>query len=114
VSREVAWAWDRLDRSAGAAAIGELADQIGWSRKHFISRFRRDIVLPPKTVARILRFDRAVAQLRAAPVSDWAAFAQDCGFYDQAHLTREFQAFAGESARRFARRILPQGMGVID
>jgi AraC-like DNA-binding protein len=114
VSREVAWAWDRLERSAGAAAIGGLATEIGWSRKHFISRFRRDIGLPPKTVARILRFERAAGRLHKWPIGDWAAFAQDCGYYDQAHLTREFRAFAGESPRRFARRILPQGMGVID
>ena len=114
VSREVAWAWGRLERSAGAAAIGRLASEIGWSRKHFISRFRHDIGLPPKTVARILRFDRAARRLHKSPVSDWAAFAQNCGYYDQAHLAREFRAFAGESPRRFARRILPEGMGVID
>jgi AraC-like DNA-binding protein len=114
VSREVAWAWDRLDRSGGSAAIGGLATEIGWSQKHFISRFRRDIGLPPKTMARILRFDRAVARLTRSPIGDWAAFAQDCGYYDQAHLGREFRAFAGESPQRFARRILPEGMGVID
>ncbi len=47
----------------------------------------------PQTLARVLRFRRALAGLRAgtAPVQ----VAADLGFTDQAHLTREVRRFAG-------------------
>jgi AraC-like DNA-binding protein len=67
--------------------------------------------LPPKTLARIFRFDRAVSLLaqRDARLAD-VAF--ECGYYDQAHLNRDFRGFAGTSPASFARQIVPDG-GVI-
>ena len=49
--------------------------------------------MPPKAVGRILRFERAVARLRAG--DDLGALALDCGYYDQAHFNRDFREFAG-------------------
>ena len=108
-SAEVEWAWRRIDESGGAANIGVLAGEIGWSRKHLIARFREHIGLPPKTVARILRFDRAVRQLDHAASDRMARVAYSCGYYDQAHFNRDFRAFTGGTpteflARRIARR----------
>jgi hypothetical protein len=37
---EVAWAWQRLVATGGAVPIGQLADEVGWSHKHLITRFR--------------------------------------------------------------------------
>jgi hypothetical protein len=33
-SAGVRWAWQRLTATAGAAPIGDLADEVGWSHKH--------------------------------------------------------------------------------
>ena len=33
--------------------------------------------------------------------SDWATVAVDCGYYDQAHLIREFRAFSGQSPSKY-------------
>ena len=55
--------------------------------------------MPPKTVARILRFRRALALVRGG--ADLAATAQDCGFADQPHLNREFRALAGATPVTF-------------
>ncbi len=56
-------------------------------------RFREELGVPPKALARILRFERAVGRLRAG--DDLAALALDAGYYDQAHFNRDFRAFAG-------------------
>ena len=65
--------------------------------------------LPPKTAARIFRFNRALRLLRELPAGGLAELAFECGYYDQAHLNRDFRAFAGTSPGELARRIGPDG-----
>ena len=58
------------------------------------ARFREELGLTPKAVARVLRFEQAV---RLAERSDfgWGRVARECGYYDQAHLIREFKSISG-------------------
>ena len=97
---------DALARTHGRAPIGWICDQLGRSRRYLATRFREQIGLPPKTVARILRFDRAVALLERGDVS-LAQLAFECGYYDQAHLTRDFREFAGTSPAKLLAATLP-------
>ena len=60
----VAWAWGRLRETHGALPIGTLAGELGWSRRHLAAQFREQVGVPPKLLARILRFDRVIALLR--------------------------------------------------
>jgi AraC-like DNA-binding protein len=85
-SEAVTWAWTTLLRTGGRAGIGALAKEIGWSQKHLIARFREQIGVPPKTFARVVRFDRAVKSLRQQAEPHFADVASDLGYYDQAHL----------------------------
>lgn len=110
-SADVAWAWSVLEGSHGRAPIGWISDRLGRSRRHLAVQFRDQIGLPPKIVARILRFDRAVSMLARAR-TDLADVAFECGYYDQAHLNRDFRAFAGMPPAAFVRQIVPDG-GVI-
>jgi AraC-like DNA-binding protein len=106
----VLWAYRTLSRTAGSASIGSLADSLGYSRKHLITQFREHVGLPPKTFARILRFDRAVQTLRRTSEPDLTRVAVDCGYFDQAHFNKEFREFSGMTPGEFvARRVLPFG-----
>jgi AraC-like DNA-binding protein len=108
---DIAWAWTALERTHGRAPIGWICDRVGRSRRHLARRFREEIGLPPKTVARIMRFEHAVSLLgrRDAPLAE-VAF--ECGYYDQAHMNRDFREFAGAPPALFAPRIVPDG-GVV-
>ena len=100
MSAEVGRAWCRLLSAGGRCSVSGLADETGWSERHLRGRFRDETGLTPKAAARVIRFDRArrMLQHRAAagtglpPLADLAA---DCGYYDQAHLAREFRELAG-------------------
>jgi AraC-like DNA-binding protein len=96
------WAWQRLLETDGAAPIGALAGELGWSRRHLAARVRAELGKAPKALARILRFERAVERLRAG--DDLAALALDCGYYDQAHFNRDFRAFAGTTPTALSAR----------
>ena len=110
-SPDVAWAWRRLSDSRGGVEIGALAGELGCTRKHLIARFREQVGLPPKTIARILRFRGALAGLENGNGDRLAEIAQDCGYYDHAHLNRDFREFAGLTPTEFLDRRLPGGEG---
>jgi AraC-like DNA-binding protein len=100
VGAEVSHAWRLLLASGGRRAVSGLAAETGWSDRHLRNRFRAETGLTPKAAARVIRFDRArrVLQGRAAAgmtLPTLAGLAADCGFYDQAHLAREFRDLAG-------------------
>lgn len=103
VAPEVLWAWRQLLRAGGAVRVGDLAAETGWSGRHLASRFRAEIGLTPKAAARVIRFDRARQALlrhvrtRADHEGGYqlADLAAGTGYFDQAHLAREFRALAG-------------------
>jgi AraC-like DNA-binding protein len=98
VAPEVLWSWRQLLRAGGAVRVADLAAGTGWSGRHLASRFRAEIGLTPKAAARVVRFDRARRRLvehlddAGYQLADLAA---DTGYFDQAHLAREFRALAG-------------------
>lgn len=104
---EVDWAWRRLVEVGGKVPVQALADEVGWSRRHFAERFRREVGLAPKQAARVVRFERACAALRRAPATDLSELAVACGYYDQPHLTNEWRALAGCSPGTWVAEELP-------
>jgi AraC-like DNA-binding protein len=100
---EIAWAFDRIVASGGRARVASVARELGWSRKHLAGRFSDAIGAGPKTLSRIVRFNRALGLSRLG-VSGWADIAADCGYSDQAHLVREFRDLAGETPGMLAAR----------
>jgi AraC-like DNA-binding protein len=99
-----------LRRSGGRTQVKALADAGPWSRTRFSVRFREEVGVPPRTVARILRFHRTLKAMGSAASvgsrvaagygrsrgfgSLFSRLAHECGFADQAHFTREFRRFA--------------------
>ncbi|RKT53984.1 helix-turn-helix domain-containing protein [Saccharothrix australiensis] len=94
-------AWRRLAETGGTLRIGALADEIGWTRQHLVTRFRDQLGLTPKTAARTLRLHRAASLLPTAPPARVAA---DCGYADQSHLNRDFRALTGITPTAYAGR----------
>jgi AraC-like DNA-binding protein len=108
----VVHAWRRLVATDGRVPVAALTEEVGWSRRHLAARFRAEVGLAPKALARILPFQRVTERLRAEPPAALAEVALECGYYDQAHLNRDFRALAGLSPTEFAARLLPEGGGV--
>jgi AraC-like DNA-binding protein len=95
--------WQGPDRAmvalaAGAQAghpVGAIADSLGLSPRHLQRRCNFAFGYGPKTLARVLRLQRAVALARAG--SPFAEVSATAGYADQAHLSREVKALAGVS-----------------
>jgi AraC-like DNA-binding protein len=99
VSSEVSYAWRRLLRSRGTVPVAELAAETGWSDRHLRAKFQVETGLAPKAAARVMRFDRARRTLQRRAIAGeplrLAELAASCGYFDQAHLDREFGLLAG-------------------
>lgn len=52
--------------------------------------------------------------LQSTEAMPWAELAFECGYYDQSHLIRDFNQFAGSPPSDFLRRRLPEGGGMRD
>jgi len=97
---EIAWAWRQLVTSNGLIAIRSLTGELDWSHRRLIDRFREQIGLPPKMIARQLRFQNAVQRLRTQPERSLADIASATGYFDQAHFIKDFRSFAGVTPRQ--------------
>jgi len=83
-------------RSGGCMPIDILAEEMGVSFRKLDRRFNTRVGLPPKTLCRIIRFQRALKMIeRDNARPGWVKIALECGYYDQSHFIREFKAFAG-------------------
>jgi AraC-like DNA-binding protein len=98
---EVDWAWRTIIESGGNTRVSALAEELGWSRKRLAARFREEVGVAPKTLARMVRFERARSLAEGPEAPDWARLARDCGYYDQSHLINEFRSFTGRTPETF-------------
>jgi AraC-like DNA-binding protein len=99
---DVEWAWRRVRSARGQIRIEALAAELGCSRKHLAVRFREHIGLPPKLFARLVRFTHAVELLLESPQASLVEVAAACGYYDQAHMDRDFRDFANTTPTAYA------------
>jgi AraC-like DNA-binding protein len=72
-----------------------LARELGYSQKHVIHLFREHVGVPPKLLARIVRFERLMRCLRAGTVESWSELALRFGYYDQSHMVHDVRRFTG-------------------
>jgi AraC-like DNA-binding protein len=101
VAAAVAW----LERDpSGAARVGALGPAVGLGERQLRRRFLTGVGYGPKTLARVLRFQRLLGLLRAGPGGppSLAEVAVRAGYADQAHMTAECTRLAGRSPATLA------------
>jgi AraC-like DNA-binding protein len=90
---------------ATKSVVSELIAEFGWSERTLRRHCHEAIGYGPKTLERILRFQRFLALADRDPSPDLATLALTAGYADQAHLTRESGRLAGlPPARLLAER----------
>jgi AraC-like DNA-binding protein len=81
---------------APAVVVAGIARELGMSVRQFERRFGATVGLSPRLFGRMRRFQRVFRVMEQRP-HRWATAAVDCGYYDQAHLIRDFKQFSGET-----------------
>jgi AraC-like DNA-binding protein len=91
----VRFALRHLSADTSARRVAEVTEQVGLSSRRFIQLFTREVGLAPKLYSRVQRFQQVVNCLDGADGVNWTDLALACGYYDQAHFIRDFQALSG-------------------
>jgi AraC-like DNA-binding protein len=85
----------------GRARPAAIAEAVGMSYRQLSRLFRERLGFGPKPLVRLGRFQRVLRALDGHSRRPLAAAAVSAGYFDQAHLTREFRLFAGVSPARY-------------
>jgi AraC-like DNA-binding protein len=92
------------------ASVQDVADDVGYSRRHLTTVVRAECGVTPKEYQRIARFAASRARIAAAASTGTptlASVAAASGYADQAHLTREWQTLAGCTPTTWLRTEFP-------
>ncbi len=87
--------------------VEELAEVSGQSTRSLQRLFQRYLGVGPKWVIRRFRIHEAAARVAAGGALNWAALAQDLGYFDQAHFIKDFKDQVGQTPTEYARRQRP-------
>lgn len=91
-----------IQRKRGRVTVDAVSDAVGLPRRRLERAFRRETALTPKQYIRIIRLNAVLRALGAPDRDRLVDLAIDAGYFDQAHMARDFKALTARraSARR--------------
>ena len=93
----------RIDADRDITRIDRLASAVDLSPRALQRLFSNYVGVSPKWVIRRLRLHEAAFRLASAEAFDLARLAQDLGYFDQAHFTRDFTKLVGRPPSQYRR-----------
>ncbi len=84
-----------IELAKGQIKIESLSDKTGISKRQLLRRFDHYTGIPPKTLARKIKFMNAVQELKLHPQESLTSIAYETGYYDQAHFIHDFKEYSG-------------------
>ena len=90
-------------------SVEGLSAASGLSIRAIQRMFRYYVGVSPKWMIRRCRLQEAAARVEAGGVENWAALAQQLGYFDQAHFIREFRQMVGQPPAEYLKRVRAPG-----
>ncbi len=87
--------------------VDSLISLTGLGARQLERVFRDNVGFGPKTLCRLVRFQRVVRAIEPVTRVSWARLAAQHGYADQAHLAREFREFAGTTLTSYVGEMHP-------
>lgn len=82
-------------------AVAGLIKKAGYSHKHFLELFKKQVGTSPKNLQRIIRLQKVIQMAKAAPDLKWSDILLNFPFYDAAHFAHDFKDLTGMTADKY-------------
>jgi methylphosphotriester-DNA--protein-cysteine methyltransferase len=92
---------EQIKKTSSSVNLKSIAKLSGYSQKQFIHLFKKFVGITPKQFHRIVRFNEILSAIHHQYDINWLDIATDCGYYDQAHFIKDFQAFSGLNPKQY-------------
>lgn len=86
---------NRIYKSGGIVDMHTLENETGYSACYIRRIFERVHGVSPKTFEKFVRFQNTLHHVNYKKDKTYEEIALECGYYDQAHMIREFKLFSG-------------------
>ena len=96
-----------VSRAGGRLSLGQAAAAVNVGERRLQQLFYEHVGMPFRAWSRLSRLHACLRLVRQQPDPAWADIAAEAGFYDQAHMVRDWQALAGCTPRDWVLRQLP-------
>jgi AraC-like DNA-binding protein len=93
-----------ISKKPDLTSYQKLDQVIGYSQKHFIDLFKKQVGLAPKQYHKIMRFQKAIVEIESQQSIHWSNIALESGFYDQAHFNNDFKTFSGFTPNEYIKK----------
>lgn len=106
MDRVLAKAGTAMSETHGTLPVREVAAAAHASVRTLERKFKQSSGHTVKDVSGLMRFEQVRNRLFTSPGACLAGLAQDLGYTDQSHLSREFKRYSGTTPAAFARRLM--------
>ena len=97
---------ERIYDTDGCISIRQLAEETGYSECYIRRVFQQVHGISPKNFERFVRFQKLLHVINKMPERiRLDALAQQCGYYDEAHMIKDFKQYAGITPQGYERLI---------
>jgi len=93
-----------MRKANGAIPVSQVAAAAHATARTLERRFKQSSGFTVKDVSSVMRFEQARNQLWLDPCRNLADLAQELGYADQSHLSREFKRYGGITPGAFSRK----------
>ena len=97
----IVYSTNLIRQSKGRLPLDEVAFKSCLSLRHFERKFKAAVGVSPKTFSKVVKFQHTSNYLKVHKEISLLSIAIDCGYYDQAHLIKDFRALSGDTPSYF-------------
>lgn len=98
---QIVYAVGLIRQTKGQLSLAEVASKSCLSLRHFERKFKATIGISPKTFSKITKFKHTISYLEKYSNANLLDVAINCGYYDQAHLIKDFKSLSGNAPSHF-------------
>lgn len=104
-ARLVKFVKESIISDSGSVHMNSFAENTGYSMRYINRLFTRNIGIPPKTFANIIRFQNALQAINRQGLGNLTQLGQENGYYDQSHFILDFKRFTSVTPGQYCKML---------